>query len=101
MILLIINIIRIVANVICLLILARALLSWISMYYRNDTVYQMYRLTYRLTEPLAAPCRSLLSKYNTGMFDFSLLLLYLIVRVIARLSIYILAGYIPFIGRIF
>lgn len=101
MVLLIINIIRIVANIICLLIVGRALLSWLSMYYRNETVYKAYRFTYMLTEPLAAPCRALLSRYNTGMFDFSLLLLYLIVRVIARLAIYILAGYIPFVGRIF
>ena len=44
----------------------------------------------RLTEPVVAPCRQLLSRFNTGMFDFSVMLAFFLVQIAANLMIRII-----------
>ena len=44
----------------------------------------------RFTEPVVAPCRKALSRLNTGMFDFSVLLAMILVQAVARLLVNII-----------
>ena len=54
-------------------LLVRALMSWFvrDMY---SPIGQIYRVLINFTEPIVEPFRRLLSRFNTGMVDFSLLL---------------------------
>ena len=71
--------IRWFANVLFLLLLGRALLSWFA---RDpySTAGKLYQLAVRLTEPIVEPCRRLLSGFNTGMLDFSVFLALILVE---------------------
>lgn len=74
------------ANLLVTLLLVRALLSWFA-----NNPYSMlgkiYMVLVRLTEPIVMPCRRLLSRFNTGMFDFSVLLAMLLIELVANLLI--------------
>ena len=64
--------------------LVRCIFSWI----RPNPYGMLGRLqalSIRLTEPVVAPCRMLLSRFNTGMFDFSILLAFFLVQFAAQL----------------
>lgn len=54
-------------------LLVRALMSWFvrDMY---SPVGKLYALLINFTEPIVEPFRNFLSRFNTGMIDFSLLL---------------------------
>lgn len=54
-------------------LLIRALMSWFvrDMY---SPIGKIYRVLINFTEPIVEPFRRLLSRFNTGMVDFSLLL---------------------------
>ena len=41
----------------------------------------------RLTEPIVEPCRRLLSRWNTGMLDFSVLLAFFLVEIVENILI--------------
>ena len=46
---------------------------------------KIYDVVVMLTEPIVAPCRNILSKhFNTGIFDFSLLVAVLLVQIVTR-----------------
>ena len=64
----------------------RALLSWFA---RDpySTVGKIYGVLIRFTEPFVAPCRRLLSRFNTGMIDFSLFLALILVQAVSELLI--------------
>ncbi|MDD7215628.1 MAG: YggT family protein [Anaerovoracaceae bacterium] len=64
----------------------RALLSWFA---RDpySTVGKIYGVLIRFTEPFVAPCRRLLSRFNTGMIDFSLFLALILVQAVSGLLI--------------
>lgn len=68
------------AQLIMLLLMARAILSWFA---RNpsSTVGKIYQVVIRLTEPIVEPCRNLMSRFNTGMFDFSVLIAFFLVDI--------------------
>ena len=76
------------SEVITAAMLIQAILSW---FVRDpySPLGKLYMLISRFTEPFVAPCRKLLSRFNTGMLDFSLVLalvmLQLITNVLARL----------------
>lgn len=78
--------IRWFANILVTLLLIRALLSWFA---SNPYSFlgKLYMVMVKFTEPLVSPCRKLLSKFNTGMFDFSVLLSMLFIELAANILI--------------
>ena len=73
-------------------ILARAVnLSWFA---QNpySPARKWYDLSVRITEPIVSPCRRLLSRFNTGMFDFSVLLAFFLIEIVARVITLIIYG---------
>lgn len=68
---------------------ARAILSW---FVRDpySTLGKIYEILIKVTEPIVSPCRKILSRFNTGMFDFSVLLAFFLVEIVANLLIRIL-----------
>ncbi|MBQ1690088.1 MAG: YggT family protein [Firmicutes bacterium] len=81
--------IRLFAEVLELMLLARALLSW---FVRDQysTLGKIYIAIIRFTEPIVAPCRRALSRLNTGMFDFSVLLAMLLISAVSNILIRII-----------
>jgi len=47
-------------------------------------------LTIQLTEPVVEPCRRLLSRFNTGVFDFSVLLAFFLIQFVASVLVRII-----------
>lgn len=73
-------------RIIIYLLIGRAILSWfIRTPYVNPTLAKIYKLCVDLTEPAVVPCRMLLSRFNTGMFDFSVLLAFFLIQIIERI----------------
>ncbi len=54
-------------------LVVRAILSWFARDY-SSPIGKIYGFFIKFTEPFVAPFRNFLSRFNTGMFDFSLLL---------------------------
>lgn len=79
------------ANLITLALVIRALLSWFAQD-PYSPLGRAYMVMGRITEPVVAPCRALLAKLNvnTGMFDFSVLLAFFLVEIVAKVLIRIL-----------
>lgn len=76
-----IQLVHAVALVLTILIIARAVLSWV-----NPSAYNpLVRWVYRLTEPLLAPVQSILPA--PGGIDFSPLVVLILIQVIERLLI--------------
>jgi YggT family protein len=69
-----------------MLLLARALLSWFAQG-QYSTIGRIYDLLVQITEPVVAPCRQLLSRWNTGMLDLSVLLAFFLIRIVERLLV--------------
>lgn len=80
------------ANFLTTVLLARAVMSW---FVRDpySTLGKIYMMIIRFTEPFVEPCRRLLEKLNfhTGMFDFSVLLAFFLIEIVASLCIRIVA----------
>lgn len=70
-------------------LIIRAVLSWFARD-QYSTVGKIYMVMIRFTEPVVAPCRKALSRLNTGMFDFSVLLAMILVQAVARLLVNII-----------
>ena len=68
----------IVSNILFGRLVVRALCSWL-MGSGRSWVQTIYRISAGLTEFLVAPCRKITSKFNGGMFDWSLLLACLVI----------------------
>lgn len=81
------------ANFLKTALLIRAIMSW---FVRNpySTMGKIYMMLIRFTEPLVEPCRRLLDKlnFNTGMFDFSVLLSFFLIEIVANLLISIVGA---------
>lgn len=79
------------ARILILLLCGRAILSWFA---RDpySPLGKVYMLAIQLTEPIVAPCRRLLSRWNTGMFDFSVLLAFFLVEICENLLIRIVVS---------
>lgn len=80
------------AEVLMLLLLARAICSWFVR--PGSSAYRLYQVFVTLTEPVVAPCRIITSKFRTGMMDFSVLLAMLLVMVARDLLVRILAAFV-------
>ena len=65
------------AEVILLLLCGRAICSWFAR--QGGMAYRIYQVFVMLTEPIVAPCRKITSRFQTGMFDFSVLLAFFLV----------------------
>ena len=77
------------AEILTFIMIVRVLFSWIqSNPYSLLGKINMFSI--KLTEPVVAPCRALLSRFNTGMFDFSVLLAFFLVQFIANVLIRII-----------
>lgn len=74
------------ANILVTLLLVRAILSWFAQD-QYSFFGRIYGVLVRFTEPLVMPCRKLLSRFNTGMLDFSVLLSMLIIETAANILI--------------
>ena len=70
-------------------LVGRAVMSWFA---RDpySTAGKIYVALIKFTEPVVAPCRKALSRLNTGMFDFSVLLAMILVQAVARLLVNII-----------
>ena len=55
---------------------------------------KVYMAIIRFTEPMVEPCRRLLDRMNlnTGMFDFSVLLAFFMIEIIATLAMSVVAA---------
>lgn len=76
-----IELVQIASTVISILVIARALISWVSPDLRNPIVQTIYRLS----EPIMAPVRGLLP--SAGGIDFSPLIVLIGVQVLERLIV--------------
>lgn len=64
----------------------RAIMSWfVNDYY--SPIGKIYGLLIRFTEPIVEPCRRFLSRFNTGMIDFSLILAVVLIEIARNLII--------------
>ena len=76
-------------NIIVALHLIRALMSW---YVRDmySPMGKIYGAIIRFTEPIVMPFRRLLSRFNTGMLDFSVLLAMLVIEMAGNILVKII-----------
>lgn len=77
------------AEILTFIMIVRVLLSWIQPN-PYGVLGKINWFSIRLTEPVVAPCRALLSRFNTGMFDFSILLAFFLVQIVANVLIRII-----------
>ena len=71
------------------LLLVRCVFSW---FRPNPYGFfgKLNALTIQLTEPVVGPCRQLLSRFNTGVLDFSVLLAFFLIQTVASVLIRII-----------
>ena len=93
MILILINAVNWFAEVLTFLILARAIMSWF-VRNPNSSLFNIYQMIIKLTEPIVGPCRTLMSRFNTGMMDFSVLIAFLLISVARNVIVSILATFL-------
>ena len=61
-------------------LVVRAIMSWFTQPNNYSTLGKIYLALIRFTEPIVAPCRNFMSRFNTGMIDFSLLIALLLIQ---------------------
>ena len=74
------DVLILVLQVFQLVLLARVLLSWFPNIDRSN---QLIRMIYEITEPVLQPIRKMLPQ--TGMMDFSPLIVFLVISVLLQL----------------
>lgn len=81
-----------VMNIMTLMIVARALLSWVPMGVGGEFMYKLKNLLYQLTEFLIAPIRSLLNRTPLGNMpiDFSPVIALFAIQIIGSILIQII-----------
>lgn len=85
--------IRSFAWVLTTLLIVRAILSWFVNPYqsnRNSAIYKINSIVIQITEPLVIPFRKFLSRFNTGMFDFSVIFAFFAINMISNIIIRLL-----------
>ena len=83
----IIYIIGLLFRVLEMMLLIRALLSWVSID-PYSSAGKAYQVLIDLTEPIIRPCRQFLNRYvNTGMFDFSIILAFFLLAIVQRVLV--------------
>lgn len=78
------------AQILTMLLVLRAILSWF--YNANGFVKDLYRITLQLTEPMVAPVRNFINKQvgQPSMIDFSLLIVFFLIEIIEKILIRII-----------
>lgn len=81
-----------VMNIMTLMIVARAVLSWVPMGVGGEFMYKLKNMLYQLTEFLIAPVRSLLNRTPLGNMpiDFSPVIELLAIQIIGSVLIQII-----------
>ena len=76
-------------NILVALLVLRAVMSWLvrDMY---SPLGKIYGALIRFTEPIVMPFRRLLSRFNTGMLDFSVLLAMLVIEMVGNILVKII-----------
>ena len=77
------------AEILTWFLVIRALLSWF-VQTPSSPFAGAYRVMVQLTEPFVAPIRNWMSNINTGMFDFSVLIAFFAIRIVASLLIFLI-----------
>ena len=90
MIYVLIRAINIFAQLISVALLAMCALSFVVAYNPYSSAGRVYQFLVKITDPVVAPFRRLLSRFNTGMVDFSPMLAMIGVEIISRIIIRIL-----------
>lgn len=72
------------AKIINIFLIIRALGSWFINEY-DSSVGKIYKLIVDLTEPIISPFRKILSRYNTGPIDFSILFAFISIDIFVAL----------------
>jgi YggT family protein len=83
---LLITAINMFADVLITMLFIRAIMSWF-VPGMGSSAGRVYRFFVEMTEPFVQPCRRLLSHLNTGMFDWSVLLAFFLIRIAANILI--------------
>ncbi|MDO4384298.1 MAG: YggT family protein [Eubacteriales bacterium] len=74
------------AEILITMLLIQCILSWFAQNPASP-LYNIYRFLTQLTDPFVAPFRRLLSNFNTGMFDFSVLLAFFAIEFVQRILV--------------
>ena len=61
-------------------LVVRAIMSWFTQPNNYSTLGKIYLALIRFTDPIVAPCLNFMSRFNTGMIDFSLLIALLLIQ---------------------
>ena len=93
MILILIKAVNWFAEILIFLMIARAIMSWF-VKDPSSSLFNAYQMIIRVTEPIVAPCRTLLSRFNTGMMDFSVLVAFLLISLARNVIIAILTMFV-------
>lgn len=74
-------------------LIGRAILSFFPMDY-NSPAIKIYQVLVQVTEIICAPARALMDRLglNTGPFDFSLIVAFILLRIIYRILTFIIIG---------
>lgn len=75
------------AEILILLLIARALLSWVAYGTQSAFIRNLYAFTINMTEPFVSPIRQATMRFSSGMMDFSILIAYFVIRIGASLLI--------------
>lgn len=90
----IIRTINVVTYILYVLILVRVIFSWLRPRRLHPLLLRIERLAFVVTEPLLKPIRNLLYRFQSGSpIDFSPLILYLLIELIANLLTRALLAY--------
>ena len=84
-----------ICQILIFILVARAILSWIVHYGRqyNTPIGRIHNILSRITEPIVAPVRRLISRFiNTGPIDIAPLATFFIILIVSRILTAILLG---------
>lgn len=93
MVVLLIRTVHIMCRIVYAFLLVRCVCSW--MYGMNSpAVAKLHQLTTDLTEWLVSPCRKMISKWNNGMFDWSVFLAFIVLEILETIVVRVLYMFI-------
>lgn len=93
MIYILIRAINLFAQVISFALIAMCVLSFFVAYNPYSSVGKYYQILVRITDPVVAPFRKLLMRFNTGSVDFSPMLAMIAIEIISTIIIRILLNF--------